>query len=179
VNSLNNSQKWPRLKTFAMFFLVGTVAFGGTIICFGPLLLVLVILDARAKQWARSLGALAGYCFALVALVVVMSIGPMTDDLSHRVGFNSGKWKDSITRENNEPVRLRMVDDLLAHVKLKGMSKVEVNELFGVPPHTEYFKKYDYVYWLGPERGAFSIDSEWLCIKFKNDIVDEVRVCRD
>ena len=27
------------------------------------------------------------------------------------------------------------------------------------------FREYDYVYWLGPERGAISIDSEWSVLK--------------
>ena len=35
----------------------------------------------------------------------------------------------------------------------------------GVPPPTDYFREYDYAYWLGPERGLFSIDSEWLVVR--------------
>jgi hypothetical protein len=35
------------------------------------------------------------------------------------------------------------------------------------------------VYWLGPERGFISIDSEWLGIKFKDNVVIEVEILRD
>ncbi len=76
-------------------------------------------------------------------------------------------------------VRIKMVDDLLNRNNLIGMSKNEVNDLLGVPPKTEYFSNYDYVYWLGPERGFMSIDSEWLVIKFENDKVIEAKITRD
>lgn len=72
-----------------------------------------------------------------------------------------------------------MVDDLLRRYKLVGMTRTEIEQLLGKPPSTQYFPSYDYVYWLGPERGFISIDSEWLCVKFKNDKVIEARICRD
>jgi hypothetical protein len=37
--------------------------------------------------------------------------------------------------------------------------------LLGEPPKTEYFKEFDLVYYLGPERGFMGIDSEWLVLK--------------
>ena len=37
--------------------------------------------------------------------------------------------------------------------------------LLGEPPKTEYFKEFDLVYYLGPERGFTGIDSEWLVLK--------------
>ena len=37
----------------------------------------------------------------------------------------------------------------------------------------------DYVYWLGPERGLFSIDSEWLVLKFKDNVVTRAAVLTD
>jgi len=60
-----------------------------------------------------------------------------------------------------------MVDDLLKKHQLVEMSRDQVNDLLGVPPVTAHFREYDYVYWLGQERGAFAIDSEWLVLKFK------------
>jgi hypothetical protein len=51
--------------------------------------------------------------------------------------------------------------------------------LLGVPPPTPYFREYDYVYWLGPERGLFSIDSEWLVVKLQNDVVVAAEVVTD
>ena len=58
-----------------------------------------------------------------------------------------------------------MVDDLLRDVPLKGRTRAEVVALLGEPKPTSYFKEYDLVYWLGPERGLMSIDSEWLVIR--------------
>jgi len=37
--------------------------------------------------------------------------------------------------------------------------------ILGEPPKTEYFKEFDLVYYLGPERGFMGIDSEWLVLK--------------
>jgi len=45
------------------------------------------------------------------------------------------------------------------------MSKSEIIDLLGIPPQTGYFRDYDLVYWLGPQRGFMPIDSEWLCIR--------------
>lgn len=90
--------------------------------------------------------------------------------------FISTVW---ISASTNEPVRLRMVDDLLRRYKLIGMSREQIDNLLGVPPQTEYFAEYDYIYWLGPERSFISIDSEWLCIKFQNDSVIAARLMRD
>jgi hypothetical protein len=58
-----------------------------------------------------------------------------------------------------------MVDDLLARYHLVGMTKAAVLHLLGEDPPTGYFREFDLVYWLGPERGLMSIDSEWLVIK--------------
>ncbi len=55
-----------------------------------------------------------------------------------------------------------MVDDLLRQSRLVGMQRANVLRLLGEPTRTGYFRQYDLVYWLGPERGLFSIDSEWL-----------------
>jgi outer membrane protein assembly factor BamE (lipoprotein component of BamABCDE complex) len=92
--------------------------------------------------------------------------------------FVSERWKKSLLVAN-DTVRLEMVDDLLRRYKLVGMSRTELETLLGKPPPTAYFNNYDYVYWLGPERGFISIDSEWLCVKFKGDTVVEARICRD
>ncbi len=51
--------------------------------------------------------------------------------------------------------------------------------MLGVPPVTGYFRGYDLVYRIGNERGFFSIDSEWLVVKFTNDRADVVRIVRD
>ena len=72
-----------------------------------------------------------------------------------------------------------MVDDLLARYELVGMTRAAVDELLGVPPDTAYFTDFDYVYWLGRERGFISIDSEWLCLDFEDGVVVDARLMRD
>jgi len=80
---------------------------------------------------------------------------------------------------NVNPIRLRMIDDLLGRHQLVGKSKAEIDELFGVPPEGSFFEGYDYVYWLGPERGFIRIDSEWLAIKFEDGQVIKADIVRD
>ncbi|MBD1868846.1 hypothetical protein H6F95_16340 [Cyanobacteria bacterium FACHB-471] len=58
-----------------------------------------------------------------------------------------------------------MVDNLLKQHTLAGMNRSEVVVLLGEPDMTDYFQDYDLVYWLGPERGLISIDSEWLVFR--------------
>ncbi len=62
-----------------------------------------------------------------------------------------------------------MVDDLLARNDFQGKTRSEVTALLGEPPDTAYFQDWDMVYWLGPERGLFSIDSEWLVFRLNDD----------
>ncbi len=73
-----------------------------------------------------------------------------------------------------------MVDDLLNGHKLVGMDRASVVELLGEPTLTSYFHEYDLVYWLGPERGLWSIDSEWLVMKLDaNRRVSEAKLVTD
>lgn len=58
-----------------------------------------------------------------------------------------------------------MVDDLIAHHHLEGRTRAEIVALLDEPRRTVYFDNYDLVYWLGPERGWISIDSEWLVFR--------------
>lgn len=90
--------------------------------------------------------------------------------------FDSAKWH---AQSGYDPIRLEMVDDLMRRHRLVGMSRENLDELLGVPPDTAYSASFDYVYWLGPERGFISIDSEWLCLKFSDDVVVDARITRD
>ena len=80
--------------------------------------------------------------------------------------FDPSRWKSSATPAS---VRLRMADDLVENKTLIGLTRQEVVARLGEPPKTEYFKNFDLVYYLGPERGFISIDSEWLVVKFGPD----------
>lgn len=77
-------------------------------------------------------------------------------------------------------VRLEMADRLVAEGELLGRSRAEVVNLLGEPPPTAYFSDWDLVYWLGPERGFFGIDSEWLVLRLdaKGSVAD-LRVVTD
>jgi len=61
--------------------------------------------------------------------------------------------------------RNRFADWLVLWSSLKGRSRADVVALLGEPTPTEYFKQWDMVYVLGPERGFIAIDSEWLVIR--------------
>jgi len=80
--------------------------------------------------------------------------------------FDPSLWGNSHTPAS---VRLRMADDLVDNEKLIGLMRQEVVARLGEPPKTEYFKEFDLVYYLGPERGFMSIDSEWLVMKLGPD----------
>jgi hypothetical protein len=98
----------------------------------------------------------------------------------HRIPFNSSSWQDPKQAYGQDPVRIRMVDDLMHSKQLDHLSRAEVEKLLGTPPRTVYFREYDLVYWLGPERGFISIDSEWLVIKFDSkEIVQKYVILRD
>ncbi len=76
--------------------------------------------------------------------------------------------------------RLRMADQLVKNKTLIGLSKSEVLNLLGDPGSHGYFKKFDLVYWLGPERSFISIDSEWLAILIdENDITTDAIIVND
>lgn len=94
-----------------------------------------------------------------------------------RVEFSSDAWKHEELIP--EGVRLTMVDALLADPGVVGRSRSQIDDLLGKPDETSYFRDYDYVYWLGPERGKISIDSEWLGLKFRSDVVVEAHILTD
>ena len=95
-----------------------------------------------------------------------------------RRGFDAAAWKDVETLTND--ARLRMVDDLLRRYNFRGMARARVTALLGEPRPTGYFKGWDLVYWLGPERGWISIDSEWLVFRLDADKkVSDYKIVRD
>lgn len=95
--------------------------------------------------------------------------------------FSSEIWKQSGSRSGEKHPRLEMADDLIRTNVLHNLRKEQVLEMLGEPGDHGYFKQYDLVYWLGPERSFFSIDSEWLAIKLNRDsgTVESYRIVRD
>ena len=101
-----------------------------------------------------------------------------TEEYANRRTFDAALWQDS--NQVDTGIRIRMVDDLLTRHQLQGMTRGKIVELLGDPEDTPYFKDWDLVYWLGPERGFFSIDSEWLVIRLDTQgRVSEYRLVTD
>lgn len=72
-----------------------------------------------------------------------------------------------------------MGDRLQERGTLIGLSRTEVVEMLGEPEVTAYFQEYDLVYWLGDERGYFSIDSEWLVLRIVDGRVASAKIVTD
>jgi hypothetical protein len=95
--------------------------------------------------------------------------------------FDPVAWRngDNVAAGSDAP-RLRMADGLVRSGMLRGQSAAAVRDLLGPASPTEKWRDWDLVYWLGPERGPISIDSEWLVVRFdRNGVVSEARVVRD
>jgi hypothetical protein len=116
-----------------------------------------------------------------VALVGFMLIKPQVDVYLHQDRFDSAVWKSrSRAGDAMWPARLRMVDDLMQQHLLDSQSRARVEELLGPPDQTEYFREWDMVYYLGPERGPIRIDSEWLVLRLSaTGKVTEYQIVRD
>jgi hypothetical protein len=97
--------------------------------------------------------------------------------------FDPVVWQKPESHEGIDPhtPRQRMLADLMRKV-LPGKSRTEIEALLGPSLDSPYFRASgrDLIYFLGPERGLISIDSEWLLIwldaqgRFK-----EARLARD
>jgi hypothetical protein len=109
---------------------------------------------------------------ALLLGWVVWSIRPLGRPFDRRA------WQDPV--RVRQGVRLEMADRLVGSGTLRGKSRRQVIELLGEPSDEGYFRKWDLVYWLGPERSYMSIDSEWLVLRLGRDgRVFEYRIARD
>ena len=101
----------------------------------------------------------------------------MTGHLPVRT-FDSAAWKRA--EESDADTRLHMIEHLVWSGKLDGLTQTQVVALLGPRPETDYFSEWDFVYWLGPNRGLLRIDSEWLVIRFNEaGRVAEYRVVSD
>jgi len=118
-----------------------------------------------------------GLLVVFLLLIAFIRLGPQIEHHFSSIPFDSESWKRA--EDSHDPVRQLMVDDLLAEHELLGRSRAEIDGLLGTPPKTPFFSNYQYVYWLGPERSFIPIDSEWLCIRFENDRVVEVKILND
>ena len=114
-----------------------------------------------------------------VALALILWIGSafITGRLPFEF-FDSQRWK--LVERSDDYSRLRMIEPLIMSGRLDGVTQPEVIALLGPSDDTNYFKEWDFVYWLGPERSFMSLDSEWLVIKIgPTGRVVEYRVVSD
>ena len=79
--------------------------------------------------------------------------------------FDPVAWKDPVQVEQG--VRLSMADRLVAWHTLAGKTREQVLDLLGEPASRRAAG--ELIYYLGPERGFISIDSEWLSLLFGPD----------
>ena len=149
----------------------------------GIIPLVFAIRRYRRKPSGWHAGLVVAITLAVIASPFLMLFGAPAvghiDERRNRLAFDSAAWKTSLSSPD-DPIRLRMVDDLLRRYQLRGMREDELIALLGKPPKTDYFREYQLVYWLGPERGFISIDSEWLAIRIGPDQrVTDARIVQD
>ena len=129
--------------------------------------------------------------FLLVSLVVALTTSPLWlvggllafsagREYVGRREFDAERWRDSAQMYGADPIRIRMVDDLLHRNDFLGWRREQVVALLGEPRQTGYFTQYELVYWMGPERGILGLDSEWLVFRLDaHGRVGEYRVARD
>jgi hypothetical protein len=105
-------------------------------------------------------------CAVIITATGLLFFGVDIQERLNRRNFDPIEWQSQESFTND--IRIKMVDDLLRRHTFKGMTRKQVVSIIGEPDKTEYFKEWDLVYWLGPERGFFGIDSEWLVFKMDN-----------
>ncbi len=121
----------------------------------------------------------AVYILPLIAHLI-LDIIIIGGNIPKPMPFESSVWKATEATYSIESIRLRMVDDLLKTHPLVGLTRAEVESLIGPADDTEYFSNFDMVYFLGPERHPFAVDSEWLLISLdSNGRVTEAVLGRD
>lgn len=118
---------------------------------------------------------IANYTIFAIFLTFLLTIvvGYFTYRYQHT--FYSDRWL-------NEPhERTDMIDNLLQNHEIIGLTKAEVLSLLGPYDNAQGAFNTDdrYVYYLGPERGLISIDSEWLLIDFTNGVVSDYSLTTD
>ncbi len=90
--------------------------------------------------------------------------------------FDNKLW---LSNPNN---RTEIIASLIKSKLLDHKSKADIIKLLGQPMDSCTYassKRQDLTYYLGPERSAISVDSEWLVIRLDNDTVKNYDLHRD
>jgi hypothetical protein len=124
--------------------------------------------------------------YVLISPIVLPIVLPLAKEYLNRIPFDSAKWQDQSLVKSDNPIRIRMVNDLLNRYNFHGMGREEVIAVLGRPDDVEQvstepeaLKGWDMAYWLGPEP-IRHFDAKWLV--FRIDAVgriSEFRVVKD
>jgi len=124
----------------------------------------------RVPEWVKvflislSLFALISVATLWVAGYFIFGDGPMSRCEGHE-RFDRRVWTDSVSTYGPLALRGCMVDDLLKSRSLRGQTRASIVALLGEPATASPFGNAALVYWLGPERSPFGVDSEWLIVR--------------
>jgi hypothetical protein len=137
------------------------------------------MLTPRRLVWI--LVAVLGMPVALYGLAWAYFAGPSIEDYQRRLAFDAKAWREKSADAGDDwPTRLRMVNSLMDRRLLDGRTRAQVVELLGPADETSKWRDWDLVYHLGPERGLFGIDSEWLVIRLDSSrTVSSYRIVAD
>jgi hypothetical protein len=139
----------------------------------------------KLSRFAKRIGGLLMAALLLVVVVTATSLWQAgarvrAEDYEHRMTFQASAWRAASDERELWPTRLRMVDDLVSRRLIDGLERGAVAALLGPADRTDKWRDWDLVYWLGPNRGYFRIDSEWLVIRFNHEgRVQEYLVVQD
>lgn len=152
------------------------------VVTWPPALILALVVTGRVRRGPtyRPLAFIAGVVSVYGLTVGTLLAGPAVSDYRHRIAFEPSGWRANASIDPMYPARLAMIDDLLGRRLLEGASRDSVTKLLGPRDSTEYFRDWELVYLLGPERGLIRIDSEWLVVAFGPDgRVNAAQIVRD
>lgn len=126
--------------------------------------------DAEIKRIKRKNYIVFGIFAGLILAIIIAGIV-----YQYQHSFSTAKW------ERNPDERTKIVDDLLEDYELVGMRESDVVDLLGSDnsDYGYFNEKERFVYYMGPERGLISIDSEWLILDFADGVVVDCYITTD
>ncbi len=122
-------------------------------------------LSLHTRTRILAAGVVAALSLVLVMLYATGMLPTRGMRCLGRSTFSSTAWQ-SEAEWHGVLGRGCVVDDYLRRHAPVGRSREDIVRELGQPRPTDYFREYDLVYWVGPERGVVAIDSEWLVLRF-------------
>ncbi|GGG22723.1 hypothetical protein GCM10011344_24380 [Dokdonia pacifica] len=121
-------------------------------------------MDLTIKEFLRILSYSLIALVSVSLLVFLLFINTMGNHFVEKE-FSSSIWKA------DQESRIEMIDDLVSKKIIDDLPVWQMITLLGMPDEDCYFYQpdHDMIYYLGPERGYFSIDSEFLLIWLNDD----------